>query len=117
LPADVEVVTQFEGADVVVFDVVGEQRATQRANGFVVVGTQPVTVVLQHAIAGVDAGQRARDPAGFQGVGGVGARAHEAQVHAGSLGSFGDGGLDVVLVSVGAPDFETGSASHAVTQG
>src|SRR5690606_18659966 len=95
LPADVEVVTQFEGADVVVFDVVGEQRATQRAYGFVVVGTQPVAVVLQHAVAGVDARQRARDPAGFQSVGGVGTRANEAQVDAGSLGGFGNGGLDV----------------------
>src|SRR5690606_20704612 len=116
LPADVEAVAELERIDVVVLDVVADEAAAQRADGLVAVGAEPVAVVLQHAVAAVDARQRGRNPARLERVRRVRAAADETQVHADVARGLLDRRLDVVLVGVRAPDLETGRARHAVTQ-
>ncbi|MEZ5766898.1 MAG: hypothetical protein R3D80_03995 [Paracoccaceae bacterium] len=60
-PADVEAVTQFERVDVVILDIVGDEAAADQARRLVGGLGEPLAVLLHHAVAGVDAGERRRD--------------------------------------------------------
>lgn len=116
LPANIEVITEFERIDVIVLDILGNEASADRARGLVAIRAQPVAIILQHAVAGVNARQRRRDPARFERVGGIGPAAAAHEIDAGLFGCLEDAGQDVALVLIRSPYFETGRAGHAVTQ-
>src|SRR5690606_17668209 len=100
--------------DVVILDVVRHEAAGERARGLVAVFLPPLAVRLQ-LLAGVDRGQRRRNPAGLERVRRVSARADLTQAE---LRTGRDDRLaDLVVLLVRAPDLETGSARHAVPEG
>ena len=116
LPADVKVVTQLERVDVIVRNVRADERAADGARSLIAVGPQPVTVFGQHAVAGVDARQGGRNPTGLERIGRIGPAADLPQVDACVTSGLKDCRLNIVLVGIGAPDFQTWRARHAVTQ-
>ena len=73
---DERAVAHLVRSDVVVLDVVRDEAAADRGGALVAVGRQPLAIGL-HLVAGVDAGQRRRDPARLEGVGRVRARADQ----------------------------------------
>ena len=74
----IDAVAELVRRHVVVLDVVRHETAAERARGLIAVGRQPLAVLL-HLLAGVDRGQRRRNPAGLQRVGGIRTRAHRNQ--------------------------------------
>ena len=119
--AAVEVVVELDEAavaelpwvQVVVRDVVADEAPVQRGVGLVAAGRQPLAVGAQR-LAGVDRGQRRRDPARLERVGAVGARA--ARLDAELAPGLEDRVADLVVGLVRAPDLEPGSAGHAVAE-
>src|SRR5690606_7823611 len=106
-------VTQLPRVEVVVLDLLTDERTADRTGGFVGVGRQPLAVALQ-LVAGVARRQRARDPAGFERVRRIGTRTDRDQAEL--FACLEDLLADVVLVLVGAPDFQTRRTGHAVAQ-
>src|SRR5690606_22567248 len=106
-------VAELPRVEVVILDRLADERAADRAGGFIAVGAEPLAVILQ-LVAGVDRGQRARDPARFQRVRGIGAAADRDQAEL--FTRLEDLVADVILLFVGAPDFEARRTGHAVAQ-
>src|SRR6478736_7613545 len=104
----------FGRRQVVVRDVVGVERAAERAGRLVAVGRQPLAVRRQ-VVAGEDGRQRARDPTGLERVRRVDARADllEAELLAG----LDDRRAHVLGLVPGPEELAAGDARHAVVQG
>ena len=106
-------VAQRVRREVVILDVPGHEAAADGGRAFVAVRRQPFAVLL-HPLAGVHRGQRRGNPAGLEGVAGVGARAylHETEV----LARLHYGLADFIRLGVRTPDLQARSPGHAVPQ-
>jgi hypothetical protein len=107
-------VAELPGVEVVVLDVVGNERTSKCVGCFVAVSGEPLAVAAL-SLAGVDSWQWRRNPAGLEGVRLVGARTNRLNTELAT--SFEDGVTDALGVLVGTPDLEAGGASHTVTEG
>src|SRR5690606_10079003 len=99
--------------DVVVFDLVGDEAATDGAGCLVAVSAKPFAIGF-HFRVGVDGRQRGGDPAGFQRVRRVSAGTHWTDAE--FFARLQDRAADLFTFFVRSPDFETRCAGHAVTQ-
>ena len=106
-------VAQVVRSRVVVLDPVRHEAAGDGTGGLVAVGRQPLAILL-HALAAVHGRQRGGNPAGLQGVGGVGARTDRRQAELAAR--FHDDVEDLFVVGVWAPDLKSRRAGHAVAQ-
>src|SRR5690625_1023548 len=107
-------VADFPWIDVIIFDVVRDERASQWCGGFIGVSAEPFAVTA-FCFTRVDAWQWRWDPAGFQGVGCIGARTNWQQTELGAC--FDDGVTNASVVFVWSVDFQTWRTGHTVTQG
>ncbi len=98
---------------VVVGDVVGVVAPAERARPFVALGGEPFAIGLQ-LVAGEDGRQRARDPAGLEGVGGVDAGNDLLEPEVRSRGD--DRSPHVLALLPRPPELEAGHTRHAVMQ-
>ena len=110
---DEAAVTQFPRIEVVILDVVGHERAADRAGRFVAIRAQPFAKLLE-LLASVDRGQRRGNPPRFQGVRRISAAAALDQPE--FLARLHDRRADVFLFFVRPPEFEPRRARHAVAQ-
>src|SRR5690606_19933356 len=106
-------VTDLVRRDVVVLDVGRYEAARKTARALVAVGRQPLAVRLQ-LVAGIDGGQRRRDPAGLERIRRVRARPDLMQTEI--LAGLDDRGANLLALLVRAPDLESRCSGHAVTQ-
>ena len=106
-------IAQFPRVQIIVFDVLGDERTTDGAGRFIAVSTEPLAEALQ-LFTRVDGGKRRWDPAGFQRVRGISTATAGDQTE--FLTRFQNGSADFFLFSIGTPDFEARCAGHAVTQ-
>src|SRR5580692_1080226 len=107
-------VAELVGGEVVVLDVLRYEAAAERSGeALVAAGREPLAVRLQ-LLAGVDGGQRRRDPAGLEGVGRVGAGADRGEAEL--LARLQDRVPDLEVLLVRAEDLESGLAGHAVPE-
>src|SRR5262249_36019326 len=94
-------------------DVVRHEAAAEGTVRFVARDREPLPIGLQ-LVAGVDRGQRRRNPAGLQGVGWIRAAADLAQAEV--FARFDDRRANLFTFLVRPPDVEAGRAGHAVAQ-
>src|SRR6185312_1252223 len=107
-------VPQLVGRQVVIFDVVRDEAAADRAGGLVAAGREPLAVLL-HLLAGVHGRQGRGNPARLQRVRGVGAGTHrdDAELFTGLQDRI----ADELALLVRPPQLQARGAGHAVPQG